>query len=89
MQCQEHSAALENVTRTIGNLLKGYDIRLRPNFGGEVERKMGYIINADLADGTTNALFFPGDPLYVGFDLTIASFDSISEVSMVRKHEEK
>ena len=24
-----------------------------------------------------------GDPLYVGFDLTIASFDSISEVSMV------
>ena len=28
-------------------------------------------------------LHFPGDPLYVGFDLTIASFDSISEVSMV------
>ena len=26
---------------------------------------------------------FAGDPLYVGFDLTIASFDSISEVSMV------
>ena len=26
---------------------------------------------------------FSGDPLYVGFDLTIASFDSISEVSMV------
>ena len=28
-------------------------------------------------------LYFSGDPLYVGFDLTIASFDSISEVSMV------
>ena len=28
-------------------------------------------------------MFFAGDPLYVGFDLTIASFDSISEVSMV------
>ena len=28
-------------------------------------------------------LLFSGDPLYVGFDLTIASFDSISEVSMV------
>ena len=28
-------------------------------------------------------MFFTGDPLYVGFDLTIASFDSISEVSMV------
>lgn len=47
---------LDNVTKTIGRLLDGYDIRLRPNFGG--------------------------DPLYVGFDLTIASFDSISEVSM-------
>merc|ERR1711910_215490 len=52
----DRTDALENVTRTIGNLLDGYDIRLRPNFGG--------------------------DPLYVGFDLTIASFDSISEVSM-------
>lgn len=50
------SATLDNVTRIIGKLLDGYDIRLRPNFGG--------------------------DPLYVGFDLTIASFDSISEVSM-------
>ena len=30
--------------------------------------------------------FFSGDPLYVGFDLTIASFDSISEVSMVSYH---
>lgn len=53
----ERANSLENVTKTIGNLLDGYDIRLRPNFGG--------------------------DPLYVGFDLTIASFDSISEVSMV------
>lgn len=52
----ERANSLENVTKTIGNLLDGYDIRLRPNFGG--------------------------DPLYVGFDLTIASFDSISEVSM-------
>jgi hypothetical protein len=26
---------------------------------------------------------FTGDPLYVGMDLTIASFDSISEVNMV------
>jgi len=50
------AGTLDNVTKTIGRLLDGYDIRLRPNFGG--------------------------DPLYVGFDLTIASFDSISEVSM-------
>nr|AOO87782.1 ligand-gated chloride channel 3-like protein [Laodelphax striatellus] len=47
---------LSNVTRTISRLLNGYDIRLRPNFGGP--------------------------PLYVGMDLTIASFDSISEVNM-------
>ncbi|XP_014255214.1 gamma-aminobutyric acid receptor subunit beta-like [Cimex lectularius] len=47
---------LANVTQTISRLLDGYDIRLRPNFGGE--------------------------PLIVGMDLTIASFDSISEVNM-------
>ena len=28
-------------------------------------------------------LLFAGEPLYVGMDLTIASFDSISEVNMV------
>ncbi|OXA44115.1 Gamma-aminobutyric acid receptor subunit beta-like [Folsomia candida] len=44
---------LENVTQTIAQLLTGYDIRLRPNFGGP--------------------------PLDVGMDLTIASFDHISE----------
>uniref|UniRef100_A0A182MSX1 Gamma-aminobutyric acid receptor subunit beta n=1 Tax=Anopheles culicifacies TaxID=139723 RepID=A0A182MSX1_9DIPT len=48
---------LENVTQTISRILEGYDIRLRPNFGGE--------------------------PLHVGMDLTIASFDAISEVNMV------
>lgn len=47
---------LENVTQTISRILDGYDIRLRPNFGG--------------------------DPLLVGMDLTIASFDAISEVNM-------
>ena len=31
----DKSDALENVTKTIGSLLKGYDIRLRPNFGGK------------------------------------------------------
>ena len=36
-----------------------------------------------LRNVTNEPSFFPGDPLYVGFDLTIASFDSISEVSMV------
>ncbi|GAB0097058.1 Gamma-aminobutyric acid receptor subunit beta-like [Sergentomyia squamirostris] len=50
------ASRLENITQTISRLLEGYDIRLRPNFGGE--------------------------PLFVGMDLTIASFDSISEVNM-------
>jgi hypothetical protein len=30
-------------------------------------------------------VLFTGEPLYVGMDLTIASFDSISEVNMVSK----
>ncbi|CAO1385331.1 unnamed protein product [Diamesa tonsa] len=50
------ASRLENVTQTIARILEGYDIRLRPNFGG--------------------------DPLHVGMDLTIASFDAISEVNM-------
>ena len=29
------AGTLDNVTKTIGRLLKGYDIRLRPNFGGK------------------------------------------------------
>lgn len=29
------SDRLENVTQTISRILDGYDIRLRPNFGGE------------------------------------------------------
>uniref|UniRef100_T1IP40 Neurotransmitter-gated ion-channel transmembrane domain-containing protein n=1 Tax=Strigamia maritima TaxID=126957 RepID=T1IP40_STRMM len=45
-----------NVSRIIDHLLQDYDIRLRPNFGGQ--------------------------PLRIGMDLTIASFDSISEVNM-------
>ncbi|XP_003747411.1 gamma-aminobutyric acid receptor subunit beta-like [Galendromus occidentalis] len=47
---------LENITDILKNILNGYDIRLRPNFGGK--------------------------PLYIGMDLLIASFDSISEVNM-------
>ncbi|XP_067118247.1 gamma-aminobutyric acid receptor subunit beta-like isoform X1 [Centruroides vittatus] len=50
---EEH---LYNLTDTLRKLLHGYDVRLRPNFGGL--------------------------PLYIGMDLVIASFDSISEVNM-------
>ena len=75
----ERFNSLENVTKTIGNLLDGYDIRLRPNFGGAQIISIFAIID----DFDEYFLFQTGDPLYVGFDLTIASFDSISEVSMV------
>ena len=30
-------------------------------------------------------VWIPGDPLYVDMDITIASFDAISEVNMVRR----
>ena len=72
----ERANSLENVTKTIGNLLDGYDIRLRPNFGGKLILKLKCQL-------LVYNFIFTGDPLYVGFDLTIASFDSISEVSMV------
>jgi hypothetical protein len=34
-KCLTLELFVENVTKTIGRLLDGYDIRLRPNFGGE------------------------------------------------------
>ncbi|XP_018017186.1 gamma-aminobutyric acid receptor subunit beta-like [Hyalella azteca] len=54
--CDGHAARNNDVKQTIAELLTDYDIRLRPNFGGE--------------------------PCYIGMDITIASFDSISEVNM-------
>ena len=48
---------------------------------------LGLILGVSYTELDSKALiiyfFYSGDPLYVGFDLTIASFDSISEVSMV------
>ena len=32
--------ALQNVSRTIENLLQGYDIRLRPQFGGKCQKSI-------------------------------------------------
>ena len=32
------AGTLDNVTKTIGRLLDGYDIRLRPNFGGKFKK---------------------------------------------------
>lgn len=38
------SDRLENVTQTISRLLEGYDIRLRPNFGGKYKKKLFNLI---------------------------------------------
>ncbi|XP_021954165.2 gamma-aminobutyric acid receptor subunit beta-like isoform X1 [Folsomia candida] len=46
----------DNTAKLVSQILKNYDIRLRPKFAG--------------------------DPLYIGMDITIASFDDISEVNM-------
>lgn len=35
-QIMSEADALQNVSRTIENLLEGYDIRLRPQFGGKL-----------------------------------------------------
>ena len=32
------ASRLENVTQTIARILEGYDIRLRPNFGGKMNK---------------------------------------------------
>lgn len=76
-----HHDQLENVTDIIKTILETYDVRLRPNFGGEVyfTRKL----LAWYATLTASNFSFPGLPLYIGMDLAIASFDSISEVNMV------
>ncbi|RWS09964.1 gamma-aminobutyric acid receptor subunit beta-like protein, partial [Dinothrombium tinctorium] len=47
---------LNNISAIVDSILKPYDMRLRPNFGG--------------------------DPLDIMMDISIASFDSISEVNM-------
>lgn len=36
------AARLENVTQTIGRVLEGYDIRLRPDFGGKFDWMVGH-----------------------------------------------
>jgi len=81
----------DNVTQVVSQILKNYDIRLRPNFGGNMNMihvVFYWISRNSLSWGEMRFLIFflvfLGDPLYIGMELTIASFDSISEVNMVR-----
>lgn len=51
---------------------------------GPILEVRGFSKEVKSCAGVMMVFLISGDPLYVGFDLTIASFDSISEVSMVR-----
>jgi hypothetical protein len=75
----------DNVTKLISKILKNYDIRLRPNFGGMQARqeKAEDECRMKMFSGFQISRIFLGDPLYIGMDMTVASFDGISEVNMV------
>lgn len=70
------------VKDTVDKLLKGYDIRLRPDFGGTST----YIWWLFVLCGAEFTLFcvFPGRPVAVGMSIDVASIDMVSEVNMVR-----
>jgi len=76
----------ENITKLVSKILKNYDIRLRPNFGGKKNTKCLRHKRMRLKIGSKDAFvrLAVGDPLYIGMDITVASFDGISEVNMVR-----
>ncbi|RXN06773.1 gamma-aminobutyric acid receptor subunit beta-1 [Labeo rohita] len=57
---------------TVDKLLKGYDIRLRPDFGGDVRE-------------IVVSVGFAGPPVDVVMSIDISSIDMVSEVNMLRK----
>lgn len=70
------------VKDTVDKLLKGYDIRLRPDFGG----MPADIWCAVMICGAEVTLFcvLQGPPVAVGMSIDVASIDMVSEVNMVR-----
>ena len=79
------------VKATVDKLLKGYDIRLRPDFGGKrVLAKwttwiMTMMIMMIILVQQLNPLssYSQGAPVDVGMSIDIASIDMVSEVNMV------
>lgn len=70
------------VKDTVDKLLKGYDIRLRPDFGGmsaDILRFVVMICGAEL----TLFCVLQGPPVAVGMSIDVASIDMVSEVNMV------
>lgn len=73
------------VKATVDKLLKGYDIRLRPDFGGK-SRQCSCKLHVELllqCSLKTLLSFSAGAPVDVGMSIDIASIDMVSEVNMV------
>lgn len=77
---------------TVDKLLKGYDIRLRPDFGGKEVvlcihtfifsvTVVTILTDDELSDAVS--VRFAGPPVDVGMSIDISSIDMVSEVNMV------
>lgn len=86
------------VKETVDKLLKGYDIRLRPDFGGmccvfvscslcyavkSVPERTTHCYTIGMQQPTVNFLPFTGAPVSVGMSIDVANIDMVSEVNMV------
>ena len=69
------ASRLKNASVTIEDLLKEYDIRLRPSFGSRNPSSPKHRLSLD---GCSSL----GEPLLLDIEIRLASFDSISEVNM-------
>lgn len=77
------------VKDTVDKLLKGYDIRLRPDFGGQSIDSHSFSVMemcVQVCVLTYNSFVlcvFKGAPVAVGMSIDVASIDMVSEVNMV------
>lgn len=73
------------VKDTVDKLLKGYDIRLRPDFGGQSEDSQSQcgVMFSVFSHVTGVFCVFKGAPVAVGMSIDVASIDMVSEVNMV------
>ena len=76
------AGTLDNVTKTIGRLLDGYDIRLRPNFGGKALSSLSKLFFSPAIIGIFTGIRFCCLPLERVTDLCLlARFDGNNEKS--------
>uniref|UniRef100_A0A8C3RA12 Uncharacterized protein n=1 Tax=Cyanoderma ruficeps TaxID=181631 RepID=A0A8C3RA12_9PASS len=71
------------VKETVDRLLQGYDIRLRPDFGGEAPAPPRPALRPPPGPLTPPPAPPAGPPVDVGMRIEIASIDVVSEVNMV------